>query len=77
MHSNENEIITVATDGHRLSKCSVKNESDNDGFDGVIIPKKTVNEIAKLLDETDKNVVVEISRTKVQFIINNIQLISK
>ena len=46
MHSNENEIITVATDGHRLSKCSVKNESDNDGFDGVIIPKKTVNEIA-------------------------------
>ena len=51
MHSNENEIITVATDGHRLSKCSVKNESDNDGFDGVIIPKKTVNEIAKLLDE--------------------------
>ena len=77
MHSNENEIITVATDGHRLSKCSVKNESDNNGFDGVIIPKKTVNEIAKLLDEVDKNVVVEISRTKVQFTINNIQLISK
>ena len=41
-----------------------KNESDNDGFDGVIIPKKTVNEMSKLLDEADKNVVVEISRTK-------------
>ncbi len=77
LHSSENEIITVATDGHRLSKCSVKKENNLDLSEGIIIPKKTVNEISKLLDEADNDVLVEISRTKIQFSVGAIVLISK
>ena len=43
-------ISTVATDGHRLSKSSLTKDFSGE-FDGIIIPKKTVFEISKILEE--------------------------
>ena len=37
--SSENAISTVATDGHRLAKCTI-NKNDIKSFEGIIIPKK-------------------------------------
>ena len=50
LHLSKNLISTVATDGHRLSKSSLTKDFSGD-FDGIIIPKKTVIEISKILEE--------------------------
>ena len=47
LHSSENALSTVATDGHRLAKCTI-NKNEIQSFEGIIIPKKTVLEVFKI-----------------------------
>lgn len=79
MHASDNnsEIITVATDGHRLSKCFIKVETHMPNFKGVIIPKKAVNEVSKLLDHNDSAIKIKVSKNKILFDVGKISLISK
>ena len=72
-----NVVTLVGTDGHRLAKFSYNLEIDIDEISGVIIPKKTIYELSKLLSETDDDVEILISSTKVIFFIGNIVFISK
>lgn len=53
----DNEVLSVATDGHRLAKTLVEIEST--GIDVVqsIVPRKAVLEIAKFLDSTSEETV--------------------
>jgi DNA polymerase-3 subunit beta len=44
---------------------------------GIIIPRKTVGELQKLLDEPDVAVTVELSDTKIRFTIGSVILTSK
>ena len=44
---------------------------------GVIIPKKTINELSKLLSENSNEIELEISSNKIIFFIDNLILISK
>ena len=44
-HGNEDKVLAVATDGHRLSKCSASIKESNN-LEGIIIPKKSVVEIS-------------------------------
>jgi DNA polymerase-3 subunit beta len=44
---------------------------------GVIVPRKTVMELRKLLDETDKDVQVALSDTKIRFALGDAVLVSK
>jgi len=75
---NDNSFITfVGTDGHRLAKFSSKNGNTSAEIPGVIIPKKTINELTKLLAESSDEVEIDISANKVIFYINNLILISK
>jgi DNA polymerase-3 subunit beta len=50
-----NEINAITSDGHRLSIASYKQENQINS--GVIIPKKTISEISKLLEQTDDDFV--------------------
>ncbi len=43
----------VATDGHRLARVEVPLPKGAGGDPGVIVPRKTVGEVRKLLDESD------------------------
>lgn len=54
---NNTNLIMVATDGHRLSiaKEVVNNVSSLQLSSGVILPKKGINEIRKILDDSDVN----------------------
>ncbi len=76
-HHNENRLITVATDGHRLSKCQVTCQQTINNFEGIIIPKKTVFEITKLLENISENIKVSFSKTKIKLSIKNLVLTSK
>lgn len=76
-HHNENNLVTVATDGHRLSRCQISKNSNCKNFEGIIIPKKTVHELSKLLEDLDTEVEISFSKTKIRFVFDNIKLISK
>jgi DNA polymerase-3 subunit beta len=51
--------------------------SGADGLAGIIVPRKTVGEIQRLVEEPEANVGVEISDTKIRFTIGPVVLTSK
>lgn len=71
-------LRVVATDGHRLACVETPLPKGAENLKGVIIPRKTVGEIRKLLDDGSiENVTVEISENKVRFSVTDITLTSK
>ncbi|MFC3057534.1 DNA polymerase III subunit beta [Paenirhodobacter populi] len=67
----------VATDGHRLARIDAPLPEGAAGMPGVIVPRKTVNELRKLLDDDDADIAVSVSETKVRFATPAITLTSK
>jgi DNA polymerase-3 subunit beta len=67
----------VATDGHRLARIDAELPMGADGMPGVIVPRKTVGELRKLLDDDDMKIAVSVSETKVRFATPDITLTSK
>jgi DNA polymerase-3 subunit beta len=67
----------VATDGHRLARIDAPLPSDAAGLPGVIVPRKTVAELRKLLDDDDAIIAVSVSETKVRFATPEVTLTSK
>ena len=49
-------LRAVATDGHRLAQVELPRPQGADGMPGVIIPRKTVHELARLLEDTSAKV---------------------
>ena len=67
----------VATDGHRLARVDAPLPEGAAAMPGVIVPRKTVNELRKLLDDDDQPIAVSVSETKVRFATPAITLTSK
>lgn len=67
----------VATDGHRLARIDAPLPDGAEGMAGVIVPRKTVNEMRKLLDNDETTIAVSVSETKVRFATPEITLTSK
>ncbi|ROU01280.1 DNA polymerase III subunit beta [Histidinibacterium lentulum] len=67
----------VATDGHRLARIDAPLPEGAAGMPGVIVPRKTVGELRKLLDDDEMEIAVSVSETKVRFATPNITLTSK
>lgn len=67
----------VATDGHRLARIDAALPEGAAGMPGVIVPRKTVGELRKLLDDDDMQIAVSVSETKVRFATPQITLTSK
>jgi DNA polymerase-3 subunit beta len=67
----------VATDGHRLARIDAPLPEGADDMPGVIVPRKTVGEMRKLLDQDDMVIAVSVSETKVRFATPDITLTSK
>ena len=67
----------VATDGHRLARIDSDLPEGAAEMPGVIVPRKTVGELRKLLDEDDMKIAVSVSETKVRFATPDITLTSK
>lgn len=63
-------LRTAATDGHRLARVDVPRPEFTAGaaaqMRGAIIPRKTVNEIRKLIDETTAPVQIGLSDSRIQ-----------
>jgi len=67
----------VATDGHRLARVEGPLPPGAEGMAGVIVPRKTVNEVRKLLDDEAAEIQVSVSDTKLRFATAQIALTSK
>ena len=77
LHTKADNLVAVATDGHRLA-CTkhVLPEGAKD-MPGVIIPRKTISEITKLLGENTKEVVISLSANQIRFGLSNVELSSR
>lgn len=69
-------VIAVATDGHRLAYCQVEVEQEFPRQE-VIIPRKTIIELQRLLEDKDDLVQLDIANNQVKLTFADIELISK
>ena len=67
----------VATDGHRLARVDAPLPEGADTMPGVIVPRKTVGELRKLLEDDEVQVAVSVSDTKLRFATADVTLTSK
>ncbi|MCW8952406.1 MAG: DNA polymerase III subunit beta [Rhodospirillales bacterium] len=72
-----NVLRAVATDGHRLASVQVPLPSGAEGMPGVIVPRKTVSELRKLIDEEAGDIAISLSETKIRFAFGGAVLTSK
>jgi DNA polymerase III subunit beta len=70
-------LRAVATDGHRLAQVELPLPSGANGMPGVIVPRKTVGEVQRLIDDGGAEVAVELSAGKIRFTIGDVVLTSK
>ncbi|HLR12229.1 MAG TPA: DNA polymerase III subunit beta [Burkholderiaceae bacterium] len=69
-------VRVVATDGHRLAHGGLPLEGIS-GEQDVIIPRKTIHEMQRLLDDSDDDVQIDIGTDKIRFVFDNVELVSK
>jgi DNA polymerase-3 subunit beta len=70
------ELRLVATDGHRLSYASIALGASLERQE-VIVPRKTVLELAKLLGDGEEEARIELSSSQAAFSFGAIELVSK
>ncbi|HYH37575.1 MAG TPA: DNA polymerase III subunit beta [Azospirillum sp.] len=70
-------LRAVATDGHRLARVEMPLPDGADGIPGVIVPRKTVMEIRKLIDEAADRIEISLSENKIRFAFDQIIVTSK
>ncbi len=70
-----NFLTGVATDSHRLSSSSL--EIDDNDFNPLILPRKTVFQLCSLLTEISDQLTMQASDNKIKFTLGKIRLISK
>ena len=77
--SGETQVLrAVATDGHRLARVEIEPVPEGaSGMPGVIIPRKTVAELRKLIDEESGDIEIGLSDTRIQFKAGTVMLTSK
>jgi DNA polymerase-3 subunit beta len=67
----------VATDGHRLAQTDLAVPAGAAGMPGVIVPRKTVTEVQRLIEDTEGEIAIELSTSKIRFSIGHVVLTSK
>ena len=70
-------IRAVATDGHRLARMEMVLPEGAAGMPGIIIPRKTVLELRKLVEESEDEVQIGLGETKIRLAIGEAALTSK
>ncbi|MDO8534186.1 MAG: DNA polymerase III subunit beta [Xanthobacteraceae bacterium] len=71
------KLRAVATDGHRLAQAEMPAPKGATGMPGVIVPRKTVAEVQRLIEDAGDEVEVELSPAKIRFSFGKVVLTSK
>jgi DNA polymerase III subunit beta len=70
-------LRAAATDGHRLARYELEMPDGAGDIPGVIVPRKTVTELRRLLDDAEGAIEISLSDTKIQFTFSGLELTSK
>jgi DNA polymerase-3 subunit beta len=70
-------LRAVATDGHRLAQVDLDMPKGAAGMPGIIVPRKTVGEVQRLIEDRDAEIAIELSQGKIRFTIGEVVLTSK
>jgi DNA polymerase-3 subunit beta len=70
-------LRAVATDGHRLAQIDTGLPDGAEAAPGVIVPRKTVGELRRLLENDDEEITISVSETKIRFSVDGLVLTSK
>ena len=70
-------LRAVATDGHRLARVEIPAPAGAAGMPGVIVPRKTVGEMQKLIEDSEAEIGIELSHAKIRFNVGDVVLTSK
>ena len=70
-------LRAVATDGHRLAQYDIPLPQGAEDITGIIIPKKTIFELRKVLDDANGDVSISLNENKIKFTFNDLKIISK
>jgi DNA polymerase-3 subunit beta len=62
-----NELTCIATDSHRLALRVAKIESENGGSYNVVIPGKSLNELSKIIDDSNELIDIVITENQILF----------
>jgi len=73
----QNNIRFVATDGHRLAYASYSSEENYGEKKQIIIPRKAVQELLRLLDDSDSLVQLRIGNNHLQASVGDITMTTK
>jgi DNA polymerase III subunit beta len=82
LHATKNNEVpvvrAVATDGHRLARVEMTAPEGAAGMPGIIVPRKTVLELRKLVDEgAEDEVQIALGETKIRCAVGEAALTSK
>ena len=81
LHKAERNSIqflrAVATDGHRLAQYDIPLPQGAENITGIFIPKKTIYELRKVLDDANGDVSVSLNENKIKFSFNDLKVVSK
>ena len=75
--SDDRVLRAVATDGHRLARVDTTLPDGAESMPGVIVPRKTVQELRRLLEDAEGAVAVAVSQAKIRFSFGSVILTSK
>lgn len=70
-------LRAVATDGHRLAQYDIPLPQGAESLTGLIIPKKTVLELRRVLDDAKGDVNISLNDSKIKFSFNELNIVSK
>ncbi len=76
----DGDLICVASDGHRLAKSLFSNAFDDSLFVEpvqIILPRKTIHELSRLLEDSDEDIQIQTSARLIRFVTSEWSLSSK
>lgn len=76
IESDENQLVFVAIDGHRMAVRKTVNDTQNTSFK-VVVPGKTLNEISKILEPEENEIEIFTSKNQILFKIDNCKVMSR
>src|SRR5690606_23490161 len=71
------QVSAVTTDGHRLAVHTIKVDTPFESRQEVIVPRKTVLELQRLLNESDDPVAIDVAGNQIRFRFENVEFVSK
>ncbi|GAE26198.1 DNA polymerase III beta subunit [Halalkalibacter wakoensis JCM 9140] len=79
LETEEGELICTATDSHRLAmrKATIEKNDEALSFSNVVIPGKSLNELSKIVDDSNELMDVVVTENQILFKLKNLLFFSR